>query len=102
MGNSPLMPTQKAPGDVSNFDTEFTKEQPTLTPVHGQLTAKDQMEFNGFSWVRFVYLMASDFAKYGLGRRLGGCRLRYRLMPLGVERRMGPYMIREDQATFLM
>jgi hypothetical protein len=23
-----------------------------LTPVHGQLTQKDQMEFQGFSWVR--------------------------------------------------
>jgi len=51
-----LTPFQKAPGDVSNFDTEFTKEQPTLTPVHGQLTAKDQMEFNGFSWVRYICL----------------------------------------------
>ncbi|KAG8817764.1 Serine/threonine kinase [Serendipita sp. 401] len=47
----PYFPQIKAPGDVSNFDTEFTREQPTLTPVHGQLTAKDQMEFNGFSWV---------------------------------------------------
>lgn len=46
----PYFPQIKAPGDVSNFDTEFTREQPTLTPVHGQLTAKDQMEFNGFSW----------------------------------------------------
>lgn len=47
----PYFPQIKAPGDVSNFDSEFTKEQPTLTPVHGQLTEKDQMEFNGFSWV---------------------------------------------------
>lgn len=50
----PYFPQIKAPGDVSNFDTEFTKEQPTLTPVHGQLTQKDQMEFQGFSWVRFI------------------------------------------------
>lgn len=47
----PYFPQIKSPGDVSNFDTEFTREQPTLTPVHGQLTAKDQAEFNGFSWV---------------------------------------------------
>ncbi|KAH9933130.1 uncharacterized protein BXZ73DRAFT_89794 [Epithele typhae] len=29
----------------------ITKEQPTLTPVHTQLSARDQTEFNGFSWV---------------------------------------------------
>jgi hypothetical protein len=37
----------------SNFDEEFTREQPTLTPVHGQLSARDQKEFAGFSWVWF-------------------------------------------------
>jgi len=37
--------------DTSNFDEEFTQEKPTLTPVHGQLTVRDQAEFNGFSWV---------------------------------------------------
>ncbi|KAH7100378.1 hypothetical protein BKA62DRAFT_771645 [Auriculariales sp. MPI-PUGE-AT-0066] len=37
--------------DTSNFDQEFTREQPTLTPVHGQLNARDQAEFEGFSWV---------------------------------------------------
>jgi len=37
--------------DTSNFDEEFTREKPTLTPVHGQLTVRDQAEFNGFSWV---------------------------------------------------
>jgi len=47
----PYFPQIKAPGDVSNFDQEFTREKPTLTPVHGQLTQKDQMEFQGFSWV---------------------------------------------------
>lgn len=35
----------------SNFDEEFTREQPTLTPVHGQLSSRDQAEFQGFSWV---------------------------------------------------
>lgn len=40
--------------DTSNFDEEFTREKPTLTPVHGQLTSRDQAEFNGFSWVRVL------------------------------------------------
>ena len=43
---------QKGNADTSNFDEEFTKEQPTLTPVHAQLSAQDQQEFTGFSWVR--------------------------------------------------
>ncbi|KDQ09884.1 hypothetical protein BOTBODRAFT_505684 [Botryobasidium botryosum FD-172 SS1] len=47
----PYYPTIANPADVSNFDSEFTREQPTLTPVHGQLSSKDQAEFNGFSWV---------------------------------------------------
>ena len=42
---------QKGSADTSNFDEEFTKEQPTLTPVHAQLTSQDQAEFQGFSWV---------------------------------------------------
>ncbi len=42
---------QSSAADTSNFDSEFTKEQPTLTPVHGQLSARDQAEFQGFSWV---------------------------------------------------
>ena len=42
---------QNGSADTSNFDEEFTKEQPTLTPVHHQLSARDQSEFNGFSWV---------------------------------------------------
>lgn len=40
--------------DTSNFDQEFTREQPTLTPVHTQLSEADQKEFAGFSWVGFV------------------------------------------------
>jgi len=47
----PYFPTINGSADTSNFDEEFTKEQPTLTPVHGQLSAKDQQEFSGFSWV---------------------------------------------------
>jgi classical protein kinase C/novel protein kinase C epsilon type len=48
----PYFPTIGAATDTSNFDSEFTKEQPTLTPVHTHLSAKDQQEFAGFSWVR--------------------------------------------------
>ena len=48
---------QKGNADTSNFDEEFTKEQPTLTPVHGQLSAQDQAEFTGFSWVgRLIFV----------------------------------------------
>ncbi|KXN88120.1 Protein kinase C-like protein, partial [Leucoagaricus sp. SymC.cos] len=47
----PYFPKINGMADTSNFDEEFTREKPTLTPVHGQLTARDQAEFNGFSWV---------------------------------------------------
>jgi serine/threonine protein kinase len=47
----PYFPTIGNATDTSNFDQEFTREQPTLTPVHTQLTAADQQEFAGFSWV---------------------------------------------------
>ncbi|KAF8630918.1 hypothetical protein AX17_005276 [Amanita inopinata Kibby_2008] len=47
----PYFPTINGSADTSNFDEEFTKEQPTLTPVHGQLSTHDQAEFSGFSWV---------------------------------------------------
>ncbi|KAI0061640.1 hypothetical protein BV25DRAFT_1900312 [Artomyces pyxidatus] len=47
----PYFPSINGSADTSNFDEEFTKEQPTLTPVHGQLSSRDQAEFNGFSWV---------------------------------------------------
>ena len=46
-----LMVSQNGSADTSNFDEEFTREQPTLTPVHGQLSSRDQAEFDGFSWV---------------------------------------------------
>ncbi|KAG6830013.1 hypothetical protein H0H92_002541 [Tricholoma furcatifolium] len=46
----PYFPTINGSADTSNFDEEFTREKPTLTPVHGQLSNRDQAEFNGFSW----------------------------------------------------
>lgn len=46
----PFCPTLKNPSDTSWFDTEFTSEKPTLTPVHSVLSAQDQAEFRSFSW----------------------------------------------------
>ncbi|KAE8257334.1 hypothetical protein A4X13_0g2422 [Tilletia indica] len=46
----PFCPTLSNPSDTSWFDTEFTSEKPTLTPVHTVLSAQDQSEFNNFSW----------------------------------------------------
>lgn len=49
---------QNGSADTSNFDEEFTREQPTLTPVHGQLSSRDQAEFNGFSWVGYLFIFS--------------------------------------------
>lgn len=57
MSDHLLIGEQKGEADTSNFDEEFTKEQPTLTPVHGQLSTRDQAEFNGFSWVRLCVML---------------------------------------------
>lgn len=46
----PFCPTLKNPSDTSWFDSEFTSEKPTLTPVHSVLSAQDQAEFKSFSW----------------------------------------------------
>ncbi|KAI5475245.1 hypothetical protein MNV49_001691 [Pseudohyphozyma bogoriensis] len=48
---SPFFPSVSSATDTSNFDSEFTSEQPTLTPVHSTLSAQDQGEFAGFSWI---------------------------------------------------
>lgn len=48
---APYYPTVDGPLDTRNFDKEFTSEQPTLTPVHSQLSAADQKEFREFSWI---------------------------------------------------
>lgn len=57
-----IISSQNGSADTSNFDEEFTREQPTLTPVHGQLSARDQAEFNGFSWVRpYLCLISYSF-----------------------------------------
>ncbi|KAJ1549888.1 Serine/threonine kinase, partial [Cladochytrium tenue] len=37
--------------DVSNFDPEFTKEVPVLTPCNTVLSSADQEEFRGFTYL---------------------------------------------------
>ncbi|WFD30956.1 protein kinase C [Malassezia sp. CBS 17886] len=46
----PFCPTLKNASDTTWFDTEFTREKPTLTPVHSVFSAQDQAEFRSFSW----------------------------------------------------
>jgi novel protein kinase C epsilon type len=49
---------QKNKKDVLNFDPEFTKEEPILTPVNPELVRTiNQDEFKGFSFYN------SDFGK---------------------------------------
>lgn len=43
---------QKSKKDALNFDSEFTKEDPVLTPIHLDVVrAINQEEFKGFSFV---------------------------------------------------
>ncbi|KAI9005263.1 kinase-like domain-containing protein [Gaertneriomyces semiglobifer] len=54
----PFYPKISSPTDTSNFDEEFTKEVPVLTPCNSVLSAADQEEFRGFTYI-------SDWAKSG-------------------------------------
>ena len=60
----PFLPQLQSPTDTSNFDQEFTREIPVLTPVHSGasphvltgflilvLTPEMQEQFRGFSFV---------------------------------------------------
>lgn len=49
---TPFIPTVKHAEDVSNFDVEFTSEDPVLTPPRERrpLSANDQGSFNGFDY----------------------------------------------------
>ncbi|KAI8973365.1 hypothetical protein BDF20DRAFT_837315 [Mycotypha africana] len=47
----PFLPTVKGRADTSNFDEEFTREIPILTPVNAMLTPNEQQEFANFSYV---------------------------------------------------
>lgn len=37
--------------DVSNFDPEFTREKPVLTPINAILSSADQNEFRDFTYI---------------------------------------------------
>ena len=43
--------SQKDARDTTNFDPEFTREPAQITPTETSLTAADQEEFRGFSYV---------------------------------------------------
>lgn len=47
----PFLPTVNGRADTSNFDEEFTREIPILTPVNAMLTGEEQREFANFSYV---------------------------------------------------
>ncbi|KND02050.1 AGC/PKC protein kinase [Spizellomyces punctatus DAOM BR117] len=47
----PYYPKISSPEDVSNFDEEFTRESPVLTPCNSVLSAADQADFRGFSYI---------------------------------------------------
>jgi serine/threonine protein kinase len=47
----PFIPSLQNPKDVSNFDEEFTREKPGLTPINTLLDEAEQAEFKGFSYV---------------------------------------------------
>ncbi|KAJ3361552.1 Serine/threonine kinase [Allomyces arbusculus] len=47
----PFVPRLTSATDTSNFDTEFTREPPQLTPIHTVLDEVEQAEFLGFSYV---------------------------------------------------
>ncbi|VVC92304.1 unnamed protein product [Leptidea sinapis] len=52
----PFRPRAKSKRDATNFDAEFTKEEPNLTPVPADvLRAINQEEFKGFSFVNPDY-----------------------------------------------
>ncbi|KAI9336353.1 hypothetical protein BDR26DRAFT_1008906 [Obelidium mucronatum] len=63
----PFYPKITSPTDISNFDEEFTKEAPVLTPINMILSAADQEEFRGFThisdWAQQQRTKARDQSK---------------------------------------
>ncbi|KAI9295020.1 kinase-like protein [Neoconidiobolus thromboides FSU 785] len=47
----PHIPTIKSAYDTSNFDVEFTREAPVLTPSNSVISPSDQQYFSGFNYV---------------------------------------------------
>ena len=57
---------QKSKKDVLNFDPEFTKEEPVLTPVNPELVRTiNQEEFAGFSFYNQDYGKLNQHHKPG-------------------------------------
>lgn len=53
----PFRPKIKSARDVSNFDSDFLKEEPTLTPVNPEvLKSINQDEFIGFSYTNTLFM----------------------------------------------
>lgn len=51
-----MMFLQRNRRDVANFDAEFTREEPALTPVNAEvLQSINQDEFRGFTFVNSDY-----------------------------------------------
>lgn len=47
---------QKSKKDALNFDAEFTKEEPVLTPINSEVVQTiNQEEFAGFSFINKDY-----------------------------------------------
>lgn len=47
---------QKNKKDTLNFDAEFTKEEPVLTPINSEVVRSiNQEEFKGFSFINREY-----------------------------------------------
>ena len=69
---------QKSKKDVLNFDPEFTKEEPVLTPVNPELVRTiNQEEFAGFSFYN------QDFGKLSLkqeGKDTKSCKIQRRFL----------------------
>ncbi|KAI9025066.1 hypothetical protein CLU79DRAFT_827118 [Phycomyces nitens] len=47
----PFYPSITGRLDTSNFDEEFTRERPALTPIESNMTMNEQQEFAAFSYV---------------------------------------------------
>ena len=57
--------SQKNKRDVMNFDPEFTKEEPNLTPVNPEVVRTiQQEEFKGFSFYNSDYGKLSGKVKH--------------------------------------
>lgn len=46
----PFYPKITGRADTSNFDEEFTREMPVLTPITSTLNRPEQQEFSNFSY----------------------------------------------------